>query len=92
MNQQPQPTPSLKILRHAMARAARTNEELHSLARVMLRPGTKIEYTINHKSYYGQVDQVLGVPGFTRLRVINASTFKKRDIRLIDITGFVQEN
>ena len=92
MNEQPRPAPSLKALRHAMGRAAHTNEELHNLARVMLRPGTKIEYTINHRTYYGHVDYVLGVPGSTRLRVTNSATFKKRDIRLIDITGFVQEN
>ena len=87
-----QAIPSLKMLRHAMAREQRANEELHSLARSMLKRGTKIEYTINYRRYYGQVEEIIGVPGKTQVRVVNAATFKKRDIRLTDITGIVQEN
>lgn len=81
----------LSVIRREMAQAKRHLENVHNLAKVNFKPSSKLQYKIAGREYFGRVIEVIGVPGRTQIRVENLSTLKKRDIRLEDVTGIVQE-
>jgi hypothetical protein len=86
------PELNLSVLRRLLGERRRANENIHNVAMAMFKPGSKLQYRINVREYFGRVEAVIGLPGSTRVRVVNLSTLKKRDIQLRDITGLVQEN
>jgi hypothetical protein len=65
--------------------------DLHNVAKSMLPTGKKVQYMINDREYFGKVVFIGGIPGMTRVRVMNLHTLKQRDIGLFQITGLVQE-
>lgn len=84
---------NIAVLRRLLAQRKIMNTNIHNVATSMLKPGTKIQYKANGgRDYYGVVQDVIGLPGTTRVRVRNMSTQKERDIYLGDVTGLVQEN
>ncbi|MBS4062716.1 MAG: hypothetical protein KG029_20140 [Bacteroidetes bacterium] len=85
------PELNLSVLLRLLAEQKRVNENLHNVAASMLKPGTTVQYQYNARRYFGDVEDVIGMPGTTRVRVKNLSTQKVRDIQLSDITGLVKE-
>ena len=82
---------SLAVLRRLLGERRRANENLHNVAVSMFQPGCKVQYRLSAREYFGSVVAVLGLPGSTRVRVLNLATQKERDIQLYEITGLVQE-
>jgi hypothetical protein len=83
---------NITVLRRLLAQRKLVNDNIHNVAMSMLKPGTKIQYMVNERSYFGSVEGIAGIPGTTRIKVKNLQTQKVRDIYLADITGLVQEN
>ena len=83
---------NLAVLRRLLAQRKLVNDNIHNVAKSMLKPDQKIQYRVNGRDYFGRVIEVIGNPGRTQVRVENLVTLKQRDIWLVDITGLVQEN
>jgi hypothetical protein len=82
---------TLTVLRRQMAARALVDQNIHNLARSIFKAGIKVQFRVNMRMYFGVVQEVIGVPGRTQVRVENMMTGKKRDLQLADITGLVQE-
>jgi hypothetical protein len=91
MNNNPRGQTSLAVLRGLLQREHNLQQDIHNVTQVLFPAGTKLEYQVSERRYFGQVVAVHGVPGTTRLRVTNLGTGKEREIALTDITGVVQE-
>lgn len=83
---------NFSVLRRLLRERKRVNDNIHNVALSMLKPGTKIQYEVNERAYYGAVVAICGISGSTRVRVQNLRTLKERDIALFQITGLVQEH
>lgn len=86
-----QSPPSLSTLRQLLSKRNHIDQDIYNVTKSLLPPGTKIQYRINFRDYFGRVVEVVGSPTRPQVRVENLSTLKKRDIQLNDITGIVQE-
>ena len=84
-------SPSLTVLRQAMAKAKRADEDVHNLARSLLKAGTQVIYKRGNNPFLAKVVNVIGAPGRTRVTVERLTNGRKEEIQLEDITGIVQE-
>jgi hypothetical protein len=82
---------SLATLRRQMTARALVDRNIHNLARSIFKQGVKVQFEINGREYFGRVEEVIGVPGRTQVRVTNIATKRKRDLQVADITGILQE-
>jgi hypothetical protein len=82
---------SLATLRRQMAQLKMVNQNIHNLARSIFKEGVKVQFQFNGREYFGRVVEVIGAPGATQVRVVNVVTKRKRDLRVADITGILQE-
>lgn len=86
------PDLSLTVLRRQMDAMKRSASNVHNLACSMFKADMEVKYRLNQRDYFGRVVEVIGTPGFTRVRVVNIATGRQRDLSLHDIIGLVQEN
>lgn len=86
------PDLSLTVLRRQMDAMKRAANNVHNLAGSMFKADMEVKYRLNQRDYFGRVVEVIGTPGFTRVRVVNIATGRQRDLSLYDIIGLVQEN
>ncbi len=82
---------TLTVLRRQINQQAVINRSIHYLAQNIFKPNTEIKYRLGARDYFGRVLEIVGNPGETQVRVVNLVTGKKRNLRLIDIIGIVQE-
>ena len=80
---------NLAALRRQLAARKLVDSNIHNLARSMFTTGSSLRISIGGHQQYGQVVEVVGLPGATKVRV-QVGTKKPRDIRLEDITGMVE--
>jgi hypothetical protein len=73
-----------------MAKAKRADEDVHNLAKSLLKPGTQLIYARGSNPFIGKVVGVIGSPGRTRVTVERITNKRREDIQLEDITGIVQ--
>lgn len=82
---------NLAVIRRLLSQRIRIDADIHNVTVSMFQPGTKVQYQIAERSYFGAVVRVNGFAGCTSLRVLNLQTKKERNVDLSDITGIVQE-
>lgn len=83
-------TLSLSVLRSQMAKAKRADEDVHNLAKSLLKPGVEIIYKRGDNPFLARVVGVIGAPGRTRVTVERMTNKRREDIQLEEITGIVQ--
>jgi hypothetical protein len=82
---------NLTVLRRQLEQRKLVDTNIHNLAQSIFKPGSKVQWKLNGRDYYGVVIEIIGNPGRSQVRVTNTQTQKQRDLNLSDITGLVQE-
>jgi len=81
---------NLAALRRQLSNRKMVDSNIHNLAKVMFPPGTSVQVWINTRQYYGQVAEVIGLPGTTEVKVQVVGLKLPRAVRLEDVTGIVE--
>lgn len=82
-------------LRRQMTYRRTVDQNIHNLAWSLFKKGTKIQYRIGARDFFGVVIEVTGAVGVTHVVVENVGNprAKRRKVLSLDqITGLVQEN
>lgn len=80
---------NLAALRRQLSARRLVDSNIHNLAKSMFKPGSNVQITVSGRQHYGQVVEVVGLPGATKVRV-QIGAKKPRDICLEDVTGMVE--